>query len=486
MKRLPALLAVLLAACSGIPRHPDRLRYRELHFDVPDPDAMRVPLPGGAAAFLLEDDALPLVDLQVFVRRASHDPQGKEGLGAFTGSLMRTGGTKSRGPAEIDEELEFLAAEVSVSVDETHGSASLSVLSKDLDRGLEILLDILREPAFQQEKLDILKAQTLEALRARNDSTASIEDRESDLLFFGPGHPASRRPTRASVESIQREDLIDFHAKSFAPRNFIVAAAGAFRKEELALKLGAAFRNWPHRGGEPVSMPGETPQPRPGVYCFHKEGKNINQGRVAAGHMGIDVHHPDVHAVRLLSYILGAGGFSSRLMQKVRAEEGLAYDVHSDFRPGLFYPLPFRVRFQSKSGTCAYAAKLCLEEIARLRKEDVSREELDDAIRFYLDGFPGFFFATKSRTAATYAQAELYGIPKDYYLTYREKIARLTPADIRRAAQEHLKPENFVWIVVGDIPAIKKGDPGRGAALSDLGPLFDVPLPDPLTLERPQ
>ncbi len=488
MRKWSLLAAALLGACSGggIPRHPGELKYRDLRFDVPDPAGMRVEIPGGAAGYLIEDRALPLVDMQIFVRRSIEEPRGKEGLAGFTCGLMRTGGTRTRSPEALDEDLEFLAAELGVSMGETHGTVSLSVLAKDLEAGLEILGDVLRNPIFRQDKLDVLKAQALEAMRARNDSTASIEARESNLIFYGPDFPLNRHPTKASVESIAREDLADFHAKTFHPSNFLVAAAGAFRKDDLVRRLGAIFSNWPHPATPPAPPPRVTREARPGVYCFHKEGRNVNQGRVTAGHMGIDARHPDLHAIRLANYILGGGGFSSRLMQRVRAEEGLVYDIHSDYRPGLTYPLPFRIQFQSGSRTCAYAAKLCLEEIARLRREEVSPAELEDAKRFFIDGFPGLFFATGLQTASTYALAELHGIPKDYYATYREKIARLAPADILRAAREHIRPERFAWIIVGDVPAIRSGDPARGASLDGLGPVEVIPLPDPLTLERPK
>jgi zinc protease len=204
------------------------------------------------------------------------------------------------------------------------------------------------------------------------------------------------------------------------------------------------------------------------------------------GHLGVDLHHPDVQAIRVMSYILGAGGFSSRLMQRVRSQEGLAYDVRSDLRPGYVYPFPFKILFQSKSESCAYAASLCLEEIAKIRKDGVTAEELKAAQQFYLDAFPGLFFSTKLQTASTFAQAELLGFPKDYYTTYREKIAKLTPDDLRRVAQEHLHPEKFAWVVVGNIPAIQAGDGTHPVKLADLGTVVPVPLSDPYTLERLQ
>jgi zinc protease len=483
------LSLVLLAACAAaqdIPPHPDKLSYAPLRFDVPDAAAMRIALSTGTPAYLIEDPSLPIVDLQVFVRTGSFaDPRGKEGLADLCASLMRTGGTSSRAPGALDEELDFLAANLSVSLGDVSGTAALSVLAKDLDKGIEILTDVLRNPAFQPDKLDVLKAQALDGLKARNDSTAAIEAREANLLLYG-NYPLNRLATKASVESITRDDLAAFHKAWFHPSRFLIAAAGSFKKAELVAKLEAAFKDWGPAGDAKLEVPPATNAATPGIRCFHKDGKNINQGRVSMGHLGVDVRHPDVQAIRVMSYILGAGGFSSRLMQKVRTEEGLAYDVRSDLRPGTAYPLPFKVVFQSKSESVAYAAKLCLEEVAKVHKDGVTEAELAAAKAFYVDAFPGLFFATKLQTAATYAQAELLGLPKDYYRTYREKIAALTTDEIRRVAREHLKPERFAWVVVGNIPAIKKGDGKHPVTLADLGPVTDVPLADPATLERPR
>ena len=489
MRRARSLLLLLLGACAAaaqeVPSHPDKLSYAPLRFEVPDAAAMRTSLSTGTPAYLLEDPSLPIVDLQILVRTGSFaDPKGKEGLADLCASLMRTGGTATRAPDALDEELDFLAANLSVSLGDVSGTASLSVLAKDLDRGLAILVDVLKHPAFRPEKLEVLKAQALDGLKARNDSTASIEAREANLLFYGD-YPLNRLATKASVESITREDLASFHKTWFHPSRFLVAAAGKFKKEELVAKLEAAFKDWGPPGDAALKAPPATYAATPGIRCFHKDGKNINQGRVTMGHLGVDVRHPDVQAIRVMSYILGAGGFSSRLMQKVRTEEGLAYDVRSDLRPGIAYPLPFKIVFQSKSESVAYAAKLCLEEVAKIQKEGVKEAELAAAKAFYLDAFPGLFFATKMQTASTYAQAEMLDLPKDYYRSYREKIAALTTEEIRRVAREHLKPERVAWVVVGNIPAVKKGDGKHAVTLADLGPLTDVPLADPATLERP-
>ena len=491
MRIATAVLALLLGAPllrgQDIPPRPEQLKYPSLKFEVPDAAAMRTVLSTGTPAYLIEDPSLPIVDLRIVIRGGSFDePAGKMGVADLTADLLRTGGTETRDPNAVDEEIDFLAANVAVAVEDVSGSATLSILSKDLDKGLEILMDLLRNPVFRQDKLDTLKAQTLDELKSRNDRTSSIESREANLVFYGPEYPLNRLATRASIESITREDLKAFHASWVHPSKFIVAATGAFKKAELVAKLEAAFAKWPSKAAVTgaVTAPKVAHEAKPAIYCFNKEGKNITQGRVTIGHQGIDVHHPDVQAIRVMSYILGAGGFSSRLMQRVRTQEGLAYDVRSDLRPGLVYPFPFKLVFQSKNESCAYAAKLCLEEVERIRAEGVSPEELKAAQQFYLDAFPGLFFSTKMQVASTYAQAELLGLPKDYYLTYREKIAKLTPADIKRVAQEHLHPSKFAWVVVGNIPAIEAGDKVHSVKLADLGTIVSIPLADPFTLER--
>lgn len=481
------LLGAPLLRGQDIPPRPEQLKYPALKFEVPDAGTIRTTLSNGTPAYLIEDPALPIVDLRIFIRGGSFDePAGKMGVSDLTADLLRTGGTESRDPNAVDEEIDFLAANVAIGVEDVSGSATLSILSKDLDKGLEILMDLLKNPVFRQDKLDTLKAQTLDGLKSRNDRTSSIESREANLVFYGPEYPLNRLATKASIESITREDLKAFHASWVHPSRFIVAATGAFKKAELASKLEAAFAKWPAKPAVagPVVAPKVAHEVKPGIYCFNKDGKNITQGRVTIGHQGIDVHHPDVQAIRVMSYILGAGGFSSRLMQRVRTQEGLAYDVRSDLRPGLVYPFPFKLVFQSKNESCAYAAKLCLEEVDRIRTEGVSPEELKAAQQFYLDAFPGLFFSTKMQVAATYAQAELLGLPKDYYLTYREKIAKLTPADIKRVAEEHLHPSKFAWVVVGNISAIQAGDTVHPVKLADLGTVVSIPLADPFSLER--
>jgi len=358
------ILLLLAGFAQEIPDHPDKIQYPPLRFEVPDPEKMRTSLPNGTVVYALEDQALPLITLQIYIRAGSFwEPKGKEGLAELCGTVLRTGGTKKRMPQQLEEELDFLAAELSVTIGETMGSASISILSKDVDQGLEILFDVLFSPEFRQEKIDLAKAQMMDKLKARNDSPGSIEGREASLLLYGEDFPLNHLPTKASVEGITRKDLQNFHQTHFVPGELIVAAAGNFKREELIAKLKKLLPASPPPRADRPKVPALRFTPSPGAYGFSKE---VPQGRVTLAHHGIDLRHPDVHAIRIMNYILGGGGFSSRLMQRVRTDEGLAYDVRSDAQPGIAYLGTFRVQFQSKNESCAYAIQLCLEEIKKI------------------------------------------------------------------------------------------------------------------------
>lgn len=478
-------LALPLLAQQDIPDHPDKLKFPKLEFKVPDARKHRVELRCGAVAYLAEDHSLPIVEMEIRFRGGSFwDPKGREGAASMAGALMRTGGAGDLSPEALDEEIDFIAAQISTSFGDTSGVATLSVLTKNLDRGLELLGLILKSPRFDEKKLAILRARVIQELKARNDSTSSIERREANLLFYGD-YPVNRLPTKASVEAITREDLRNIHRRFVHPGHFFIAAAGDFDRKAFAEKLDALFADWPFKAEKVPQIPRLQYTPKPGVYVVHKEGKNINQGRVTIGHLGITLDHPDLQKIRVMNYIYGGGGLTSRLGKVVRAREGLAYSVWSSYSPGIHYPGLFAIRFQSKNESCLYAAKLCLEELQKMKEAPPPKEVVEEAIQFYLQGFPGFFFSSPFHTMQTFARSEMEGYPEDYWTTWRERLKEVTPENVQAVARKYCSPEKFVFLFVGNIPEIRKGDGKTGVRLEDFGKVTEIPLPDPLTLKRP-
>lgn len=501
-KMLSALLASLLVALlspfnllaqtqtqpqTNIPSHPRELKYTPLSYTPPKREQYRHVLSNGVVAYLVEDHDLPLVNVSTLVRTGSYlDPAGKEGLASLTGAQMRTGGTVSKTAEEFDEAVDFLAANITSSILGTQGNATLNLLSKDVDQGLALYFDMLRNPRFQEDRIKLAKSQLLQSMERRNDRTDAIESREWSRLMYGPAHFAARETTKASIEGITREDMVAFHQRYYQPGGFILAVSGDFNTKEMLAKLEAATRGWVVNKQAVPDVPKPSLTPVAGVYTVHKP--DVNQGRVSIGHTGALRDNPDSYALTIMNEILGGGAFTSRITSRVRSDEGLAYSAGSNFGLGVYYPGNFRAAFQSKNATTSQAIDIIMEEINRLRTAKVSAEELETAKNSAIEVFPRTF-ATALQIASTFAQDEYTKRPADYWATYRDRIRAITVEDVQRVAQKYLQPDQLVVLVVGNIDEITKGNPDRPqhslVKIARDGQIRRIPLPDPLTMIYP-
>jgi zinc protease len=488
MKKLGFCLTAFLAtqiplgAQSAIPSHPDELLYSPLIFETPDVSQYRRELENGIPVYIAPDRLLPLVTIRVYFRGGQYlEPVGKEGLTSLTGTVWRTGGAGELDARELDEELDFLAANLSTGIGASNGSVSLNLLSKDLDRGLELLLDVLFRPRFQEDRIDTAKDDMLAGIRRRNDSTTSIERREWARLIYGDDFWANRLSTSKSLDLISRDDLVQFHGRLAQPENFVLAAAGDFDTEAMMVKLNQAFGRM-KRGEE--TLP-EVPQPahraRPGVYLVNKP--DVNQGRVSIGHMGVKYPLEGEFSLRIASDVLGEQGLTSWIAKRVRSEEGLAYDAAGAHRIQYTYPGTFRAGFQSKSASCARAAKIVLELVEKLRSDGISQEELETSQNSFIQTFPNRF-QNAMQTVSLFAIDDVLNRPHQYWQEYRQGIEAVALPDVKGSAQRHIHPDQFVILVVGNIEEILAGDPDYpDVKFENFGELVRLPLRDPLTLE---
>lgn len=492
---LAALLALVmlvlspasLMAQSQIPAHPRDLKYSTLTYTPPTRDKYRHVLSNGTVAYLVEDHDLPLVNVAALVRTGSYlDPAGKEGLAALTGSQMRIGGTTTKTAEEFDEAADFLAANISSSIGTTQGNASVNLLAKDVDQGLALYFDMLRNPRFQEDRIKLAKSQLLQNMERRNDNTDAIEGREWARLMYGTDHFSTKPTTKASIEGITREDMLAFHQKYYQPAGIIFAVSGDFNTKEMLAKLEAATKGWPSNKQAVPPVPKPVNTIVPGVYAVHKA--DVNQGRVSIGHVGALRDSPDAYALEIMNDILGGGNFTSRITSRVRSDEGLAYSAFSSFGLGVYYPGIFRAAFQSKNLTTSQAIEIIMEEINRVRTAKVSAEELETAKNSMIETFPRIF-STAAQVAGTFAQDEYTKRPADYWATYRDRIRAVTADDVLRVAQKYLQPDKLVVLVVGNIDEITKGNPDKPQysllKIAKDGQIRRIPLPDPLTMVYP-
>jgi zinc protease len=467
---------------SAIPDNPEKLTFKPIAYTPPVAKDYRVVLRNGMVVYIAEDPTLPLVNLDFTVRTGAYlDPKGKEGLASFTGSQIRRGGSRSLGAEQLDERLDFLAANVSTNVGDTAGHATLNCLADNFDESLKVFVEMLREPRFQEDRLALAKEQTLQEMTKRNDESEDIEAREWNVLLYGEEHFTNRFSTKASVEAITRQDLVDFHRKYFHPANMVAAVSGAFSRPVMIQKLEAAFASWPGAAAVVPPVPSEIHSAAPGIYRINKD---VNQGRVSIGLPSVRRGDPDSYALEVMNEILGGSGFTSRITKTVRSDEGLAYSAGSGLRFGIYYPGAFQAEFQSKSRSVLYATQLVLGEIKKIREAAVSEEELDTIKRSLIETFPSTF-NSKGQTVAIFAADEYTKRDPSYWQTYRDRIRAVTAADVQRVAQKYISPDKLVVLLVGNQKEIDLGDGKHQTSLEALAEgrkVVVLPLRDPLTM----
>lgn len=479
------VIAVAPIASAKIVDHPDKLKYKDLNYQPPKPADYRHTLKCGATVYVAENHEVPTLDLTVLVKAGSmYEPVDKAGVSDMTGYLMRNGGVEGMTAKELDERIAFLAGEITVNIGGEQGSGHLFCLSKDTDEGLDLFKKVLRTPQFDQAALDRYRGDLLSDMEQRNSSTSAIEGREWAFLIYGD-HPSTNRfrTTEQSINSITRDDLIAYHKKFFFPGNFILAVSGDFNTDEMLAKLDALLADWPDHQLDLPAISDQIPEPKPGVYMIRKE--DVNQSRIRIGHLGIERDNPDQYAISVMNDILGGGGFTSRIVRRVRSDEGLAYSAGSRFDRPVLYPGTFRAYFQTKHSTAAFGSRLIVDEINRIRDEKCDAEPVENAKSSIISDLVNPF-SSKQAIVNTFASDQYTNRPDAYWQEYTKNVEAVTPDAVQAAAQKYLHPDKLIFLVVGNPEEVEAGDDKHPDKYSDFGEVTVMPLRDPMTLEMPR
>lgn len=442
------LLIVSLAGCGqnllSQQTRPDKLTFPPLEFHFPE--VAQQQLPSGVKLYFKEDHELPLINISLLVEGGSiYDSLDKTGLSQFFSQSLSTGGTESLSPQQLESELEAMAAILSVSSSRYGYEIDLSLNRQDLKRGIEILTDLLRHPRFDPQRVELVRAQMLENIHRKNDDPGSIARRLLGEAIY-PGHPFGAVPTVAIVNSFSRDDLLKLHQRYFQPGHFWLAVSGDIQQSELVALLDQQFADWQTTQSTASELP---PLPAAPAGKIILADKQIPQTTVLMGHPGISKDNPDVFALQVANYILGGGGFNSRMMREVRSDRGLAYSVYSYFQVGRRLPGLFIVSSETKCQSTVEVVTLLQQLIRQIRDEPVSAAELDLAKESLINSFV-FAFADSHSVVNRKVRLDYYDYPKDYLETYRQRIAAVTIADIQRVAQQYLHPDDLQIVLVGD------------------------------------
>ena len=478
MKKLLVLILVMILAAAAVAapvskgsQMVNKLKGPEIKWSVPEvgKEVQREVLDNGIIVYYMVDNRLPLFEVSALIHCGdAYVPLEQMAIPGLTTTVMRSGGTTTMPVDSLNTILESIGGTLEINAGYDNAGASLDVMSKDMDLGLRLLADLLRNPAFPDDKLDLAKEQRRTDIKRRNDSPGNVTMREFNHLLYDD-HPYGRIVEWSYIKPITRQDLAAFHAKYFAPNNLMLGVTGNFDPATLKTLLGKYFGDWQKKDVALPEIPKVVNTPKPGVYEIFKD---INQANIRIGELGIDRDNPDRYAVGIMNYILGGGSFTSRITSKVRSDEGLAYNTGSSYQIDNRDLGTFNAYCQTKLSTTYRAIGLMMDEVNRIRTAMVSDEELNAAKDSYINRYI-FNFTTPGQIVDQLMSLEFNNRPPDLLQKYLDNIRKVSKEDVLRVAQTYLKPENLSFVVVGNPSGFDK-------PLDDFGKVTTIQLTEPV------
>lgn len=421
--------------------------------DVKFPEYFDTTLPNGINVLVIENNKIPAVSVRlVFKDAGSFNDGNKFGLASLTAELL-TKGTKSMKATEIAEEIDFLGGSLNAGSDWDGSYISLSVLKKHLNKGIDILSDVVQNPVFENDELSRFKEQRLSAILQGKDDAGNLSDKRFNKIVFGDlpyGNPPEG--TEESIKNITAADLQDFYRNYYTSSNLIIAFVGDITVDEALKFTEDKFSKLPEIGmNKTNSFKYSDPESYKNVYIVNKPG--AVQSNLRIGHIGIARNNPDYITVTIMNTILG-GYFGSRINYILREKHGFTYGARSYFNPHL-YSGDFSVDTDVRNEVTDTAISLILEELKKITAENVTDEELE-TVKNYMSGVFPLQLETANAVATRVINLKLYNLPKDYYNKYISSITSLTKDDILNSAKKYINPEKIYIVVSGDAGVISE------------------------------
>jgi zinc protease len=448
--------------------------------DVKFPPYQIRTLPNGLQVIAVSHHEQPAVSLRLIVRAGgAQDPDDRPGLATLAGTLLDQG-TATKSAEQVAQAIDSIGGAMGVGAGLDLSSVFAAVMKDSLNVGLDLVADVVRNPAFAPEEIERQRQQMVSAMKVSYEDPDFIADTVFDRLVYG-FHPYGKPDagTPESLSAITRADLQAFHKRWFVPNNAILAIVGDVTAEEAFAGAERAFGNWT-RADVPAPVTSEVPPPTRRVVVIDRPG--AVQTEIRVGHIGVPRKHPDYLALDIALKILGGEG-GNRLHRVLRSERGLTYGAEATIT-AFKDSGEIVANTDTRSDTTVEALRLMVDEIARLRRERVSTRELADAQAYLTGSFP-LTIETPGAIALQVLNAVVYGLDLQELQNYRERVIRITPDDIQRVAQQFLHPDRLSIVLVGDANVFAKQLPAIGFDRVERIPLnqLDLTAPD---LRRPR
>lgn len=436
------------ASQSDVPGSYKDIQFPEFKYVAPYPKDYRVEVAPGITGYIVSDRSLPLVDFTVYFDESMVVSSLKdEAARSMVGTMLRRGSGGGISPHALDDSLEFISAAIGTSVGTFNSMFDIDCLSKDFANLLATAKQVLTAPAFDKEQLELIKANFVTAYDRRYDTPGKVLSALKSKVNY-VSNPRLWDANADEYKSVTAEDVKRLAAGVYSSNRIVFALAGDVDKDSAIVMLKDFFASWKV---EPAAKTAK-PEPlaflnKPGIYVVDKD---ITQANISMSQPFVKRPHVDYYPAAVASFILGGGSFTSRLMNRVRSDEGLAYSVYSSVGNDYRDTAMTTIALQTKVESVDFALKLIFEEVEKLAKEGPSDEELAQAKKALIESLPSLFDSPSS-TAIIFAKGELLGKSDDHYLDYVKEINAVTADQVKAMIAKYFDKNKMTVSIVGPV-----------------------------------
>ena len=458
---------------SAVPASYKDIQFPEYKYVAPYPKDFRVEIASGISGYIVSDRSLPLVNFTVFFEQPRAPMALKdEAASSMVGSMLRRGGGGGISAKALDDSLEFISAGLSSSVSTYTSMFDIDCLSKDFADMLKLSKQVLTAPAFDKEQFEILRANFLTAYDRRYDTPAKVLSALKAKVNYAP-NPRLWDANAADYKKVTVADLKRLAQGVYANGRIVFALSGDVDKDSAVTVLKEFFAGWNEsiaKNDKKNSKPAvQEPTPlsfvrKPGIYVVDKD---ISQANISINQPFVRRPHVDYYPAAVANFILGGGSFTSRLMNRVRSDEGLAYSVYSSVGNDYRDTAMVTIALQTKVESVEFALKLIREVVNEFAEQGPTEEELSQAKKALIESLPSLFDSPEA-TAVIFAKGELVGKTYDHYLDYVKEINAVTADQVKAMVKKYFDMDKMTTSIVAPVSKLESIKPFTVVPLDSL------------------